>query len=280
MRTQGPGRHRLLQGVQIISLSAGALFSLFPIVWIMMTSVKLPRDYFSDTFIWVPDEITLDHYGRLFSELGGLSAIGNSLVVAVATTILTLGIGVPAAYAIANAQRGPLQSAPVIVLALRAIPPVILLVPLFLVFVEVGLLDTYIGLILAFSTFNIPFTIWMMKGFFEDFPKEVQEAARVDGLSEFKSFLLIVLPMVRPGLVVVAFFAFLASWNELMMSVTFTGQERGTVTKLIASLLQSPTGTEFGAAAAISFISMVPGIILVIFGQRYLVKGLTGGSVK
>ena len=222
----------------------------------------------------------MGHYHRLFTELGGQGAIGNSLIVATASTVLTLLIGVPAAYAIANATRGPLRSAPVVVLALRALPPVILLIPLFLVFLEVGLLDTYLGLVLAFSTFNVPFTIWLLKGFFEDFPKEVQEAARLDGLSEFKSVVYIVLPMIRPALMVVAFFAFLASWNELMMSVTFTGQQTRTVTKLIASLLQSPTGTEFGAAAAISFISMVPGIILVVVGQRFLIKGVTGGSVK
>lgn len=275
----GLGRNRLLKSAQIFSLTVGTVFSLFPILWIFMTSVKSPRDYFSQTFIWIPNTVTLEHYHRLFDKLGGLGAIGNSLAVSVATTVLTLLISVPAAYAIVNTRSGPLRSAPVVVLAMRALPPVILLVPLFLVFIEVGLLDTHLGLILAFSTFNVPFAIWMLKGFFEDFPKEVQEAARVDGLSEFKSLILIVLPMIKPALVVVSFFAFLASWNELMMSVTFTGQKSGTVTKLIASLLQSPTGTEFGAAAAISFISMVPGIILVIFGQRFLVKGLTGGSV-
>ena len=275
-----PGQNPLLTSIQVVSLAVASIFSLFPIFWIVITSVKLPRDYFSDTFIWIPDDATLGHYQRLFTDLGGLGAIGNSLIVASATTVLTLLISIPAAYAIANVRRGPLRSAPVVVLALRALPPVILLIPLFLVFLEVGLLDTYLGLVLAFSTFNVPFTIWLLKGFFEDFPKEVQEAARLDGLSELKSVIYIVLPMIRPALMVVAFFAFLASWNELMMSVTFTGQERRTVTKLIASLLQSPTGTEFGAAAAISFISMVPGIILVVVGQRFLIKGVTGGSVK
>ena len=278
--SRNPGQNPLLTSIQVVSLAVASIFSLFPIFWIVITSVKLPRDYFSETFIWIPDAATLGHYQRLFSDLGGLGAIGNSLIVASATTVLTLLISIPAAYAIANARRGPLRSAPVVVLALRALPPVILLIPLFLVFVEVGLLDTYLGLVLAFSTFNVPFTIWLLKGFFEDFPKEVQDAARLDGLSELKSVIYIVLPMIRPALMVVAFFAFLASWNELMMSVTFTGQERRTVTKLIASLLQSPTGTEFGAAAAISFISMVPGIILVVVGQRFLIKGVTGGSVK
>ena len=279
-RTRNPGQSPLLTVIQVAALAVASVFCLFPIFWIVITSVKLPRDYFSATFIWIPDVATLGHYHRLFSQLGGLGAIGNSLIVATASTVLTLLIGVPAAYAIANVRRGPLRSAPVVVLALRALPPVILLIPLFLVFVEVGLLDTYLGLVLAFSTFNVPFTIWLLKGFFEDFPKEVQEAARLDGLSEFKSVIYIVLPMIRPALMVVAFFAFLASWNELMMSVTFTGQDRRTVTKLIASLLQSPTGTEFGAAAAISFISMVPGIILVVVGQRFLIRGVTGGSVK
>jgi multiple sugar transport system permease protein len=193
--------------------------------------------------------------------------------------VLTLVVAIPAAYATTRAH-GVLRSAPIYVLALRSLPPVILLIPLYLVYSSLGLIDTYIGLVLAFSTFNVPFAIWMFRGFFEDFPTEVQEAALVDGLSELRSLVRIVIPMVAPAVVVVAFFAFLSSWNELMLSVTLTGQETATVTKLISSLLQSPTGAEFGAAAAIAFVSMIPGIVLVVLCQRFLVQGLTAGSVK
>ncbi|UAJ78838.1 carbohydrate ABC transporter permease [Leifsonia sp. ZF2019] len=261
-------------------VAVGAAVSLFPIAWIALTSVKTPGDYFATPFRWVPEQTTFDHFARLFADLGGAASIRNSLIVAFGSMLLTLVISVPAAYAIARARRGILRSAPTYVLSLRALPPVILLIPLYLVYSATGLIDTYVGLVLAFSTFNVPFAIWMLRGFFEDFPEEVQEAAQLDGLSEFSSLVRIVLPMIAPAIVVVAFFSFLASWNELMLSVTFTGEQTQTVTKLLSSLLQSPTGADFGAAAAIGVISMIPGIILVVLCQRFLVQGLTAGSVK
>ncbi|MDF2989550.1 MAG: ABC-type sugar transport system, permease component [Microbacterium sp.] len=273
-------RRRTGQALVVVALTVGALASVFPIAWIALTSVKIPRDYFAKPFQWLPETITFEHYVRLFDDLGGAQAIGNSLLISVGSMLLTLIVSVPAAYAIARARAGILRKAPITVLALRALPPVILLIPLYLVYSALGLLDTYGGLILAFSTFNVPFAIWMLRGFFQDFPLEVQEAAQLDGLSELGSLLRIVVPMITPAVVVVAFFAFLASWNELMLSVTFTGQHTATVTKLISSLLQSPTGAEFGAAAAIALVSMVPGVLLVIFCQRFLVQGLTAGSVK
>jgi multiple sugar transport system permease protein len=269
-----------LRGVLLFCvLASGAVISAFPILWIALTSVKTPGDYFSQPFRWMPSTLTIDHYARLFTDLNGLDSIKNSIIVSGGSMVLTLVVAIPAAYAISRA-RGVLRSAPIYVLALRSLPPVILLIPLYLVYSSLGLIDTYIGLVFAFSTFNVPFAVWMLRGFFEDFPADVQEAALVDGLSEFRSLIRIVLPMVSPAIVVVAFFAFLSSWNELMLSVTFTGQETATVTKLISSLLQSPTGAEFGPAAAIAFVSMIPGIVLVVLCQRFLVQGLTAGSVK
>lgn len=261
-------------------LILASVLSLFPIVWIALTSVKTAGDYFSTPFAWMPQTVTLEHYARLFGQLGGANAMRNSLLVSVGSMLLTLIVSVPAAYAISRSRQGILRRAPISVLALRALPPVILLIPLYLVYSSLGVVDTHVGLILAFSSFNVPFAVWMLRGFFQDFPEEVQEAAQLDGLSEFASLVRVVVPMVTPAVVVVAFFSFLASWNELMLSVTLTGQATGTVTKLLASLLQSPTGADFGAAAAVGIVSMLPGIVLVVFAQRFLVQGLTAGSVK
>lgn len=261
-------------------LTAVSIISLFPIAWIGLTSVKTAGDYFATPFSWIPHAVTFEHYIRLFEQLGGANAMRNSLLVSVGSMLLTLVVSVPAAYAISRSRRGALRRAPISVLALRALPPVILLIPLYLVYSSLGIIDTHWGLILAFSTFNVPFAIWMLRGFFQDFPEEVQEAAQLDGLSEFASLVRVVVPMIAPAVVVVAFFSFLASWNELMLSVTLTGQSTGTVTKLLASLLQSPTGADFGAAAAVGIVSMLPGIVLVVFAQRFLVQGLTAGSVK
>jgi len=273
------GQDRLLGIARNVLLTVACAFTLFPIAWLALTSFKLPRDYFATPFQWMPSSLTIQHYFRL-ADLGGMAAVRNSLIVAAASALMTLLVAIPAAYAISKSRRGILRFAPTYVLALRALPPIILLIPLFLVYARLGLLDTYVGLVLAFSTFNVPFAIWMLVGFFDDFPHEVQEAAVLDGLSELGSLVRIIVPMIMPAVAVVGLFAFIAAWNELMLATTFTGQNTRTVTKLISSLLQSPTGADFGAAAGIGVISMVPGILLVALGQRFLVRGLTAGSIK
>lgn len=277
MRRRG---HPLVAVAGAAFVLAMVAWTLFPVLWVLVTSLKQPADYFSDPPVWVPSHLTGSHYVDLFEVNRGGHYLTNSVIIGVSCTALTLLVAIPAAYVIGTSRTAGSERASFLVLSQRTLPPVVLLIPLFLLLNEANLLDTHIGLILAFATFNVPFGIWLLKGFFAEFPREVQEQALVDGLSEFGSVCRIVLPMIAPGLVVVALFAFLGAWNELMLSIAFTSGNSGTMTKLLSSLLQAPSGAEFGAAAATAVVSMAPAVALTLAGQRYLVRGLTAGSVR
>ena len=160
------------------------------------------------------------------------------------------------------------------------LPPVAAIIPLFLLYVKFGLIDTYTGIILSHTIFNIPFAVWILIGFFADFPREIQDQAMVDGCSEFGTIWRIILPVIIPGVLVVTLFTFVFSWNEVMFSLTFGRTETRTITKLFQSLLQSPTGIFFGPAAASVILGVIPAYTLTLFFQRYLVRGLSLGSVK
>jgi multiple sugar transport system permease protein len=159
-------------------------------------------------------------------------------------------------------------------------PPVAAVIPLFLLYARLNLIDTYPGIIIADTIFNIPFAVWILISFFADFPREIQDQALVDGCTEFESLWRIIMPAVLPGVVVVSLFCFVFSWNELMFALTFTRTTTKPVMKLFESLLQSPTGNFYGAAAAAVVLGVIPAYLLTLFFQRYLVRGLTMGGVK
>lgn len=253
--------------------------SLFPCLWILSTSFKLPREYFSSPPAWIPSDPTAGHYVALMANLGGASYFKNSLIIGVASTLFALLVAVPAAYSMGVYRIGG-EGLNFWILSQRMLPAASAVIPLFLIYSRLGLVDTFPGMILAYCIFNVPLAIGILVGFFADFPKELVEQAFVDGATEFVALYRIVLPLVAPGLVVVALFCFLASWNELLFALVFTGENTQTVMKLLASLLQSPTSAQFGPAAAAVTLGMIPAFALTYFIQRYIVQGLTAGSLK
>lgn len=260
-------------------LILATIWAMFPIFWMISTSFKIPKQYFSRPPVWIPLNPTLDHYVALFTDLQGSVYFKNSLIIAAGNTLLVLLLSIPTAYAIARHQVGGEQFS-FWILSQRMLPPVAAVIPLFLLYVRLRLLDTHLGIILAYCIFNIPFAIWILIGFFEDFPREIQEQALVDGCSELQSLWKIVIPLILPGIIVVALFCFVFSWNELMFVLTFSRTNTKTVMKLFESLLQSPTSLMFGPAAAAAVLGVVPSFILTLFFQRYLVRGLTMGGIK
>ncbi len=187
------------------------------------------------------------------------------------------GIG-SAAYAIARFQVGKKNLA-FWILSIRMFPPIATILPLFVIFRFAGLVDSYAGLILSYSVFNLPFAIWMLKGFIEDLPREIEEAAKVDGASRFQIFRNIVLPLVAPGLVVVALFTFIFAWNDFAYAVIFSGSN---VTPLPVVIAQFAGGHEilWGQISAAAIIAIVPALLLGTFLQKYLTRGLTMGAIK
>ena len=264
----------LLRWVVIVLALA---FFLGPVLWIAMTSFKSQREVFSFPPVFIPEQIDLRHFRAILSGAGG-RALRDSFMVASGATLLSLFVGVPAAYSISRFRIGG-DRLPMWILSIRMFPPVVAAIPLFLLYRQIGLHDTHVGLAVAYLTFNVPFVVWMMKGFFDDLPAELEDAALVDGANRWQAFVRIALPLSLPGLVSTALLCFVFAWNEFLLALFLT---RSTVITLPVALSSLVGGHQilWGQIGALAIVAIVPVIILAFALQRYVVRGLTLGAVK
>ena len=247
-----------------------------PLLWILDVALS-PGNALGGGFM---DEITGEHFEKLiFSESFWLWT-RNSFIVSVGTTVLGLALAIPAGYAFSRFRFRGRDPAMFAFLLVQMFPGVIILVPYFLVMKALGLLNTSLGLILAYSVTALPLCVWMLKGFFDTVPRELEEAALVDGCSQTQVFWRIVLPLSLPAVAVTALFSFLAAWNEFLLALTFnTSEEMYTLPVGLASLISS-TGQAWGDFAAASLLVSLPVVVLFIAFQRFLIEGLSAGGVK
>ena len=261
-------------------LAAAILFILGPTLWIFLNSIKFQIAIFTGAWIFEP---TLQNYiDVLFGRRVDLiSNIRNSLVVAVLSTLCVLAVGTLGAYAVHRSYAGKLVARALLgwLLLFQMIPPLSLVGPWYLVFQELGLYDTLTGLVLTHIAINLPLTMWIMLTFFREIPRELHEAATIDGCREFQAFRMIMLPMAMPGLVSAGILAFVFSWNEFSIALNLTARGSSTVPVAIAGFAQQYE-IQHAQMAAASMISMVPALLLMVFGQRYVVRGLTIGAIK
>lgn len=279
-----PNRNRsLLQLLKSIAFYAVVLFVvaffLFPTVWIVVTSLKQPVEYFSLPPRWIPEAPTLAHYEKMFVDYNVAGAIWNTIIISLANTLFTLLFAVPLAYAVARYRVGG-GFLPGWIISQRMLPAVAIVLPFFLLFRQLQLINTYHGMMIAYALFFIPFAAWLLLGFFEDFPKDIQDAAMVDGASEVGALLRIVLPLMAGGIFVVALLVFIFTWNDLLIALVLTRQETRTLMVFFTAALVSPTQEDFGVAAGAIVIGIIPAYLFALFGQRYLVRGLTMGGLK
>lgn len=249
-----------------------------PIYLIASSSVKPSPIMFQKppAFLFTP---TFEHYQDLFGMRPFGKFILNSLIVALGSTAFSLTIGSLAAYAISRIRHKRMNDVAFWILSMRMFPPIAVVVPYYIIFKSAGLLDTPLALIIVYSTANIPLTVWLMKGFFEEVPIALEEAAAVDGYGLLETFWRVTLPLAAPGLAVSAVFCFIFSWNEFLFALMLTGSEAQTATVAVMSFWSSDA-VQWGRIMAGSFIILIPGIIFVLTCQRWLVRGLTMGSVK
>ena len=222
---------------------------------------------------------TWDHYIALFSERPFLKFIGNSLVTALGSTAFSLTFGSLAAYALSRIRHKRMNDIAFWILSMRMFPPIAVVVPYYIIFKSVGLLDTPLALIIIYSTANIPLTVWLMKGFFDEVPNSLEEAAIIDGYGHFEIFWRVTLPLAAPGLAVSAVFCFIFSWNEFLFALMLTGSKAQTATVAVMSFWSSDA-VQWGRIMAGSFVILIPGVIFVLSCQKWLVRGLTMGSIK
>jgi multiple sugar transport system permease protein len=256
------------------------LFILGPFLWILMTSFKTQLQIFLGSWQFTP---TLDNYQRVFFSRHSdfLLNIFNSLTVAGISTIIVLAVGTLAAYALSWHRWARWFAGAFLAwtLLFHMIPPITLVGPWYLSFREVGLLNTLTGLILTHVTLNLPMTIWLMMSFFGDLPKELEEAALIDGCRRTQALFRILLPLVVPGLIAAGVLAFIFSWNEFTVALNLTTGDTATIPVAIARFAQQYE-VRHGEMAAASILSTIPAVLLMFFGQRFIVKGLTLGAIK
>jgi multiple sugar transport system permease protein len=255
-----------------------ALFFIFPLYWTLMTSFKTYREAFQipPVFLKIPD---LRTYAVYLGQSDFLRYLANSLIVTTVSVIIGMASGVPAAYALSRIRIPGGEAVSFYLLASRFIPPISTAIPVFFLFRRFGLYDTRLGLIILYLSMNIPYVVWMMRGFFKEIPIAVEESAWIDGCSRFRGFIRIVLPMSRPGLAATAVLTMMFSWNEFLFALIVTGSRAKTLPLSIAAFI-GEVGIEWNAMAAAGMMIMLPAMLFSIFMQRQLARGLTFGAVK
>jgi multiple sugar transport system permease protein len=250
----------------------------FPVIWVILTSLKNRSDIFTlpPTIFFQPTTI---HYLEALSDQDILSSIVNSILVASGATLLTLMIAVPAGYAFSRIRFPFRDRLSLFVLLAQMAPPIGLIIPSFLILSRLSMLDTYTGLIIVHMTLTVPFSIWLMITYFQDLPPSLEEAAMVDGVSPFNTFLKVVLPNVWGGVGVTAIFAFIESWNEFLYAVVLTGSNTKTAPVAIFGFLAAEE-SRWGPFTATGVMIMAPVILVALVAQRQIVKGMTMGATK
>ena len=266
--------------VFIAGLTAAAAAFLLPQLWLFSLSLKSKAGVYEYPPRWLPDDRSLANYRFALTQTQVPWYLWNSAIVAVLAAAATLAVAVPAAYVISRERfhgRQPLMAA---LLAVQMVSPVILLVPIYGVIERLGLIDTRAGLILVYAAMQVPFTVWVLKNFFDAVPRSIFEAARLDGASRARTLWTIVLPLVGPGLGATAIFNLAAYWSEFSLAlVLLDSQERFTMPLGLFSF-QSAYETDWQLLAAASFIALVPVLAAFVLLQRFFVAGLTAGAVK
>lgn len=268
-----------------ITLALLLLFSLVPMAWMLSTSLKTQFAALQLPPEWIPSNITFEHYIRLLSpqsEVGQqfLRYFWNSIFVSTMTTLAAVAIAVPAGYAFSKFRFPGRQGFFIAVLIRNMFPAIVFLIPLFIMMRTVGLIDTHLALIITYLTFGLPLAIWLLKGFYDNIPTELEYAARIDGASRFQAFIRIIMPLSTPGIIATAIYAFIIAWNEYVYALTFLSSR---------DLLTLPVGlqrffdefvTNWPGLMAASFVMSIPVVIIFLVLQRFFIQALTEGAVK
>ncbi len=270
-------RRQLLLAVRLTVAVGITLLFLFPVYWLFMISFKTAEEIFSYPPKWWPGQLQFDNYAVLFKD-GDAITVWNSFVVAGLSTIAAMFLGTICAYSLARFRTGGENLANWII-SQRMVPPIAIVFPVFLLYVFFGLVDTYFGLILLYTAFNLPYVIWMMRGYVLDIPRSLEEAALVDGYTRWQVLWKVVFPMTRAGLFATAIFTFVFAWNEFLFALVLTRTEVTTYTVQVTHYFGGQSNF-WAKISAMSVLGTLPIFIVVGFMQRYLVRGISLGAVK
>jgi multiple sugar transport system permease protein len=287
-------RARMKSILRIGAVVVMAAFFAFPLYWVATMSIKPQGEWNPATgqIYWTPENPTIDNYKDILGlsteeetvfatvrTRDALTPLKNSIVTATLGTVLAMVVGVLAAYGIARFRAGG-RMLPFQILQLRMFPPIAILIPLLFMYVELGLWNTWLGLILLYGAVTFPFAVWLMRSFFQELPKEISEAAIVDGCTQWGAFFKAVLPMAKGGLAATTLFVFILNWSDFVIAKVMTQDDGATAPVYLNSLQGGASGQEYGLQAALAVILIIPPAVFGLAIQRYLVRGLTFGAIK
>ena len=273
-RQQAESRRRTLF---TLVAAAWALVVVLPVLWMALMMFKPEAIMFARPPVWLFPP-TLAHFDYVLAQ-GFVWNLIASLVIALVSTLLVVLVGTPAAYAFARYPIRRRDDLLLFVLATRMAPPIALAIPFYLIYARVGLLDTYVGLIIAYLTFNLSFYVWVLWSFCRDLPVELEEAARADGYPRAHVLLRVVLPLLRPGIIATAMLCFIFAWNEFLYAFLLGGKTMETLPVAVPKLITSQ-GVKWGELSVVGIVALLPVLLAVFLLQRHIVRGLTMGAVK
>jgi multiple sugar transport system permease protein len=268
---------RRRQTLFTLAAAAWALVVVFPVLWMALMMIKPEAIMFARPPVWI-FRPTLEHFAYVLGH-GFIWNLLTSLIVAIASTVLVVLIGTPAAYAFARFPIRRRDDLLLFVLATRMAPPVALAIPFYLIYARVGLLDTYAGLIVAYLSFNLSFYVWVLWSFCRELPVELEEAARADGYPRAYVLIRVVLPLLRPGIIATAVLCFIFAWNEFLYAFLLGGNAIQTLPVAVPKLITSQ-GVKWGELSVVGIVALLPVLLVVFLLQRHIVRGLTMGAVK
>jgi len=280
-------RHSPLRGLLLwIGLAVFALFSIVPFAWMVISSFITKAQLLTDPFQF-PPQITFDNYVRLFTSANDgigssnfLHSVLNSLVICTITTLISLVVGSIGGYAFARLRFPAKNALLLFLLAIQFLPAVTIIIPMYLMGRWAHLLNTWWILIFAYTSFALPFALWILRGYFESIPRSLENAARIDGCSRFGAFVKVVLPLAAPGLAATAIFTFLNTWDEFFFALIFTSDYSAKTIPVALSEFTSRHSIDFGLLMAGGVVANILPVVIALSMQRYIVRGLTAGGVK
>jgi multiple sugar transport system permease protein len=293
-----PAGSRFWRAARRVAVLAAMAIAFFPIFWLVSTSLKPHEEWTSSPPVWVTSQPTLQNYRIVFfpeaarrfaaHEAGSLDykvsgsawkAFGDSTLIATLATFFSVVFGTLAAYSIARYRTGG-DNYPFQFLTIRMFPPIAVVVPMVVLFSLLKLTDTYAGMVIAYTAFTLPFSIWMIRSFIEEVPAELEGAAMVHGMTPMRAFLTITVPLIKGGVLATALFVFILNWSEFLFALTLTSGHVVTVTVQVANYVSASSGKLYGVQAAMGTVSTIPVILFGYLIQRHLVRGLSFGAIK
>lgn len=253
-----------------------ALFALFPLFWMLLISFKHDRDVYTTTFVFSP---TFENYTTLITDGVYVHFFLNNLIVSGGAVLLSVVVGVPAAYAFARFKFKGQESLAFTLLSFRFAPEILVILPLYLIYQQLGLYNTHFGLIWVLQLITLPLIVWVLRGYFEEISPEIEHAARMDGYPWWHVFLKILMPLIKPGLVASALLSFIFAWNNFTFPLLLGSQDVMTTTVGTLRYISSET-VQYGQMAAAATVATIPQIVLAMLIQKHLVRGLSMGAVK